>query len=94
MKCGRSQFNGGELTITFTATVTLKDGQLSFDGTLDNKSSYWIETVDYPYFGDLNPPTPDSTVFARTMWYGNLGNEWYGNLGNDEIYPNFRNEKG
>jgi hypothetical protein len=76
----------GELPITFTATVTLKDGQLSFDGTLDNKSSYWIETVDYPYFGDLNPPTPDSTVFARTMWYGNLGN--------DEIYPNFGNEKG
>lgn len=78
--------HGGVLPITFTATVTLKDGRLSFDSTLENKSQYRVETVDYPYFGDLNPPTPQSTVAARTMWYGNLGN--------DEIYPNFANEKG
>jgi hypothetical protein len=78
--------HGGVLPITFTATITLKDGSLSFDSTLENKSQYHVETVDYPCFGDLNPPTPQSTVAARTMWYGNLGN--------DEIYPNFANEKG
>ncbi|HEV2487653.1 MAG TPA: DUF6259 domain-containing protein [Terracidiphilus sp.] len=78
--------HGGVLPITFTATATLKNGKLSFDGTLENKSAYCVETVDYPYFGDLNPPTKDSTLAARTMWYGNLGN--------DEIYPNFSNEKG
>lgn len=78
--------HGGLLPLTFTATVTLKDGALIFDSTLDNKSPYTVETIDYPYFGDLNPPTPSSTVAARTFWYGNLGN--------DEIYPNFNNEKG
>jgi hypothetical protein len=78
--------HGGVLPITFTATVTLKDGRLSFDSTLENNSQHVVETVDYPYFGDLNPPTPQSTVAARTMWYGNLGD--------DEIYPNFGNEKG
>ena len=78
--------HGGVLALTFTATVTLKDGALIFDSTLDNKSPFTVETIDYPYFGDLNPPTPNSTVAARTFWYGNLGN--------DEIYPNFGNEKG
>lgn len=78
--------HGGVLPITFTATVTLKNGALTFDGTLENKSSYPVETVDYPYFGDLNPPSTSSTVTARTMWYGNLVN--------DEIYPNFGNAKG
>jgi hypothetical protein len=78
--------HGGALPITFTATVTLKNGRLNFDSTLENKSSYPVETVDYPYFGDLNPPTSSSTVTARTMSYGNLGN--------DEIYPNFGNAKG
>jgi hypothetical protein len=78
--------HGGVLPITFTATVSLKNGKLSFDSTLENKSSYAVETIDYPYFGDLNPPTSGSTVAARTMWYGNLGS--------DEIYPNFANGKG
>jgi hypothetical protein len=78
--------HGGALPITFTAIVTLKNGKLNFDGSLENKSSYPVETVDYPYFGDLNPPTTSSTVTARTMNYGNLGN--------DEIYPNFGNAKG
>jgi len=78
--------HGGVLPITFTAVVTLKNGKLTFDSTLDNKSSYPVETVDYPYFGDLNPPNSNSTLAARTMWYGNLGG--------DEIYPNFGNAKG
>ena len=78
--------HGGVLPIAFTATVTLKNGKLTFDSTLENNSSYAVETVDYPYFGDLNPPTPDSRVSARTFWYGNLGD--------DEIYPNFGSEKG
>ena len=78
--------HGGVLPITLTATVTLKNGKLTFDTTLENKSTFTVETVDYPYFGDLNPPTSHSTVAARTMWYGNLGS--------DEIYPDFGNEKG
>jgi len=78
--------HGGVLPITFTATVTLDNGKLSFDGTVENKTTNTIETIDYPYFGDLNPPSRDSSIAARTMWYGNLGN--------DELFPNFGNEKG
>lgn len=78
--------HGGVVPITFMATVTLKDGKLTFDSSVENKSAYPIETIDYPYFGDLNPPSTNSSIAARTMWYGNLGN--------DELFPNFGNEKG
>ena len=78
--------HGGVLPITLTATVTLNDGVLTFDATLQNDSGLSVETVDYPYFGDVNPPTRAAPMQVRTTWYGNL--EF------DEIYPRFRNEKG
>ncbi len=78
--------HGGVLPITLTATVTLTNGTLSFDGVLENNSSLTVETVDYPYFGDLRAPARDSRMEVRTMWYGNLQS--------DEIYPRFGNEKG
>jgi Domain of unknown function (DUF6259) len=78
--------HSGVLPITIKATVTLNDGVLTFDASVENNSSLTVETIDYPYFGDLNPPTANTPMSARTMWYGNLGS--------DEIYPHFRNEKG
>jgi hypothetical protein len=78
--------HGGTLPMTFTASVTLTNGVLTFGGALKNDSSLSIETLDYPYFGDLNPPKRDAAMSACTMWYGNLGI--------DGIYPNFGNEKG
>jgi Domain of unknown function (DUF6259) len=78
--------HGGIIPIRFTATVTVKNGRLSFDATVENNSPHPIETIDFPYFGDLNAPATDSSIAARTMWYGNLSN--------DELYPNFGNAKG
>lgn len=78
--------HGGVLPIKFTATVSLENGKLTFESAVDNKSEYPIETIDYPYFGDINPPSANSRMSARTMWYCNLGD--------DEIYPNFASEKG
>jgi hypothetical protein len=78
--------HGGVLPIDFRATVTLSNGVLAFDGTLTNDSPLTVETVEYPYLGDFNPPTRDTPMDARTMWYGNLQS--------DRIYPEFRNEKG
>jgi len=78
--------HGGVLPITFTATVTLTDGVLTFDGTLDNQSSLPVETIDYPYFGDINPPSPDSRMQVEHMWVGALSG--------DEIYPHFNNALG
>jgi hypothetical protein len=78
--------HGGILPITFTATVTLKDGVLTFDGTLDNESALHVETIDYPYFGDINPPTPGTRMQAEHLWIGALSG--------DEIYPHFGNDLG
>lgn len=78
--------HGGVLPITFAAIVTLHGGALQFASTLVNNSSLTVETVDYPYFGDLSAPTRATPLAARTMWYGNLQN--------DPLYPTFRNEKG
>jgi hypothetical protein len=78
--------HGGVLPMTFTATVTLKDGALTFDSTLDNDSSLSVETIDYPYFGDLNPPTPDTRMQAEHLWVGALTG--------DEIFPHFGNALG
>ena len=78
--------HGGVLQMAFTAVVTLTNGALSFHATLENRTSLTVETIDYPYFGDLKPPSPAAPMSVRTMWYGNLGS--------DEIYPNFGSEKG
>ncbi len=81
--------NGGLLPMTLTANVTLTNGALTFGATLQNDSSLTVETIDYPYLGDFNPPTRDSSLEART-----LGNGKVENLLTNEIYPHFRNEKG
>ena len=81
-----SSEHGGVLPITLSATVTLTNEMLRFEGSLNNDSAVTVESIDYPYLGDLNPPTRDSAMAARTMWYGNLGS--------DNIYPEFRNGKG
>jgi hypothetical protein len=78
--------HGGVLPMKLTATVTLKDGALTFDSTLDNDSALPVETIDYPYFGDLNPPTPDTRMQTEHLWTGALQE--------DEIYPHFSNGKG
>jgi len=78
--------NGGVLDIAFHATVTLRQGQLTFESKLINHSPLTVETLDYPYLGDLNPPSRTSSLTTEHMWYGNLSG--------DEIYPNFGNEHG
>src|SRR5450759_2507711 len=77
---------GGVLPITLTADVTLKDGTLTFKMTVENGSPLVIETLDYPYFGDIGSPAPGENMQVRTMWYGNLESS--------EIYPHFSNSKG
>jgi hypothetical protein len=59
--------NGGTLPMTLTADVTLTNGVLTFGATLKNDSSLTVETIDYPYLGDLNPPTRDSSLEAQIL---------------------------
>ena len=81
--------HGGVLPMVFTSNVTLTNGVLTFEGVLNDNSSLPVETIDYPYFGDLNPPTRTTPMEARAM-----RNDKTANLQSDEIYPHFINEKG
>jgi hypothetical protein len=78
--------HSGTLPITFTAIVTLRDGALTFEGMLANESSVVVETIDYPYIGDLNPPARDAALHSEHMWYGNMVS--------GDLYPRFGNDKG
>jgi hypothetical protein len=78
--------NGGVLPMSFTTDVTLTNGVLTFAATLENDSPLTVETIDYPYFGDLNPPSRDSSLIVYTRKNGQLQP--------DELYPHFHNEKG
>ena len=78
--------NGGVLPMILTADVTLTNDGLIFNTTLENNSPLTVETIEYPYLGDLNPPSRDALMAAYTMQKGSL-------LA-DELYPHFRNEKG
>jgi Domain of unknown function (DUF6259) len=78
--------HGGILPMTLTATITLKDGVLTFAATLENHSKLVVETIDYPYLGDFHAPAKNESMHFRHMWYGNLES--------NEIYPSFDNAKG
>jgi hypothetical protein len=78
--------NGGVLPMALTADVTLNNGVLTFAATLENSSPLTVETIDYPYLGDLNAPSRDSSLAAYTRQKGQFLP--------DELYPHFRNGKG
>ncbi|MDE3165453.1 MAG: hypothetical protein KGN36_06590, partial [Acidobacteriota bacterium] len=78
--------HGGAVPLTLTATATLNQGVLTFTANLVNRSSLTIETIDYPYFGDLSSPARDTPMYAERLWVGALNAE--------EIYPHFSNSKG
>ena len=73
--------HGGVVPLTLTATATLENGTLTFNATLENKSTLTIETVDYPYFGDLKSPSSTAPLTVEHMWVGALSSE--------ELYPQF-----
>jgi hypothetical protein len=81
--------NGGVLPMTLTSLVTLTNGVLTFKATLENDSTLTVETLDYPYLGDFNAPSRDSSLEVRVMT-----NNQPNHLKMDQIYPHFGNEKG
>lgn len=76
--------HAGVLAMTFSAAVTLDNGKLTFEGDLVNDSSVVVETIQYPYFGDLSASSFDSTLEVKHMWYDNLESA--------SLYPEFRNQ--
>jgi len=78
--------HGGVLPMKFTGTVTLNNGELTFNASLENNSPLTVETIDYPYLGDFSRPAVTAPMQVKTMWYGNLESA--------ELFPNFGNDKG
>jgi hypothetical protein len=81
--------NGGVLPITFTANVVLTNGTIVFSGELMNDSALTVETIDYPYFGDFNPPARNASLKVYLRRNGRIESQ-----AGDELYPRFHNEKG
>jgi len=63
---------GGVLPLTLTAIVSLTNGTLTFDATLENDSARLVSTVDFPCLGDLHPPAPGEPMWHEHMWYGDM----------------------
>ena len=78
--------HGGVLPMTFMTTVTLENGALSFASSLVNDSTLMVETIEYPYLGDLCAPAPDAPLWERHVGYSNLDSH--------PLYPTFENQKG
>lgn len=78
--------HGGVVPLTLTATAAVERGVLTFRAALENNSALTIETIDYPYLGDLNPPARDASMIVEHMWTGALSG--------DEVYPHFSNPGG
>ena len=78
--------HGGKLPIKFSGIVTLSDGDVSFSGELTNGSPLVVETIDYPYIGDLKAAPGGPRMQAMCQRYDNLETA--------EIHPHFGNEKG
>lgn len=64
--------HGETLPMALTATVTLKDGTLTFEPTLQNDSPLMVESVEYPYLGNLSEAADHSPLVIKHMWYGDL----------------------
>jgi hypothetical protein len=66
---------GKSQPMAFTADVTLTNGALMFTATVENHSTEMIESVDYPYLGDLNDAPEGTHLQVKHMWYGGLPSE-------------------
>jgi hypothetical protein len=78
--------HGGTIPLVLVATVMLEKGELRFEATLTNNSAHMIETVDYPYLGDLTSTERGRKFVAHHMFVGALQEM--------EIHPYFSNALG
>ena len=60
---------GGVLDISFTGIITLTDNGLDFEAKVVNNSPYVVETVSWPYLGDLSIPEEADKLERIAMRY-------------------------
>ncbi len=76
-----------ELDIKFVGIVELTDAGLQFTAKVVNNSPYTVETVYWPYLGDINVPKTQNILNWMCFEYG-------GGLEKGPIFPYFRNHIG
>ncbi|MCY4061194.1 MAG: DUF6259 domain-containing protein [Chloroflexi bacterium] len=77
---------GGEHRIKLVMSVTLSGQQAAFSLSIDNQSEHAVETVHFPYFGDVQRP-PGAEAF-EAFHYG------YAEAVRRKLYPTFDNTLG
>ncbi|MGC9468289.1 MAG: DUF6259 domain-containing protein [Anaerolineae bacterium] len=77
---------GGPLDIKLTLQVILSERQAVFALTVENGSSFMIETVACPYLGDVAYPK-DADWFRAFIYQYATANEW-------SMWPTFQNMRG
>lgn len=78
---------GQELDIEFKGIIELTPNGLQFSASINNKSSFTVEAVYWPYLGDVN--VPEKQMILNWMYF-----DYGGGLIAGSIYPHFRNQKG
>lgn len=64
--------HGGQLDITFVATVALAEGVLTFEGQVQNRSPHAVENVSYPCLGDVSLPSPQEQLTRMSCGYAGM----------------------
>lgn len=76
----------GPLDIKLAATVSLDAYGARFDMVVENNSPFTVESVRYPYVGDLSRPTGSERLWRLSPGYCGMGRR--------SMYPEFPNERG
>ncbi len=77
---------GGLLPVKISIQVTLTDRQVIFTPTIENRSSYVVENVYYPYLGDVQHPA-QAEWFKTFLYTYATANEW-------ALWPTYNNLRG
>jgi hypothetical protein len=83
---GLGSEHADDLNIQFVGTVRITERHLEFKAKVSNQSGHTIETIDWPYLGEISLP-PRATHFdhLRLSYCGML---------KSPLYPEFKNEAG
>lgn len=76
----------GTLAITLRALVEVSEHGLSFTMAVENDSPYVVESIQYPYIGDLSVPAGSTTLSKVRTNYCSVKFE--------PLFPRFGNERG
>jgi hypothetical protein len=76
----------GTMDIRLSGVVTLVDEGLRFEMEIENRSPYLVESVAYPFIGDLARPASGGSLTQASCFHTSMIFK--------SLYPEFQNERG